>query len=293
MSTREVGYWWVSRPDGSEMVYWTGSEAQLFGTDATLREHEISEWIRFEGSTPKPKDSAWADYPKVMAARRRIAGVASKPDGVVIDPNLLPIGTTSVLLGESIEVRLPGEPRNATFTLGVPAATTMERLVRECTPDPMPPGYDLVEDHEDPGTFQAWRRPWGGTWTMDKEQAAKDAWANLRSIAAPLLRGATAAGHDYPTDWGHGQLCMCEPCCEASENEAASPAPDDDVLELLGVDHLDPLSAARLLGKRLIEALGKRGAPSVTVTTAPYDPARGETVTVHTEQWRPGKGQTR
>lgn len=270
-STREVGYWWVARPEGSEMVYWTGSEAQLFGTDATLREHEITEWIRFEGRAPKPKGSEWAAHLKVMADRKR------KHETVVA----------------ALAANLIDDESTAAATL--------------------PPAYELHEDHEEHGTFQAWRRPWASPWTTDKEQAAKDAWANLRYIAAPLLlvpAAEQAVTYDFPTDWGHGKQCMCDDCCEASEDEAAPPAPDDEVLELLGVDHLDPLAAARVLGKRLVEALGFRAkheallntlrgallaeeSPAVTVTQAPYDPTKGESVTIHTEQWRPGKGQTR
>lgn len=199
----EIGYWWVERPEGPEIVYWTGSEAQCFGTDATLREHEISEWTSYEGKAPKPKAAGWAAYPKVMVDHRELLSDAvdsrrkhfeaisrtADGQGVVIDPEALPIGVTSVRLGydSKVEVTFPGV--GAESTAGAVARVAKQiHAATAAAYDGVPLGYKVVEDHEEHGTYQARRDPWGGHWTSDKEAAAKEAWDNLRLFADPLIR---------------------------------------------------------------------------------------------------------
>ena len=256
MSKREIGYWWVKRPEGPEIVYWTGSEAQCFGTDATLREREITEWISYEGKSPEPK------------------AVDRKDD----------------------------EQETAVTVVG------------DCFIS-LPPGYDVVEDHEDHGTYQARLLPWGGQWTNVPLEAADEAWEHHVTRFKPSLDEAEAKAEKR---WGW----MVEDAKRARdrlEREHGTWARLSSEEQMRVAENIRDTAFAAWRGQlladgrwfglesaaqTLAESMDKRRGqivkmPPVTVTLIPYDPRHEESATTmparstNEEQWRPGKSKAK
>jgi hypothetical protein len=203
---RERGYWWVARPDGEEIVYWTGSEVQLFGTDATLREHEIAEWIKYEGTTIKRGGSDWSEHAKVMASTKGHVVEAARTVerfrdlAVANDPRItLPPGCAFMDVEDGLSVVVyaahgttTAESRKAMWAwLDKQAGVVRQGAAPPLDESSLPPGYSLHDDHEDP-VFQAALMPWGGTWSTDPSVPPKEAWGHLRGLAKPLLDQACA-----------------------------------------------------------------------------------------------------
>ena len=203
MSKREIGYWWVKRPEGEEVVYWTGSEVQIFGSDATLREAEV-EWLDpiIPPSSARAVGSASTDLFASIKQRREFferkkappcpPAVATDGDGVVIDPSQLPIGVTSVRLGPGMNahVRLPGESDETMTSTSEP----IEPFRGEAVPAGavLPPGYGMYEDWEEHGTYQTRLMPWAGRWTDSASEAAQEAWAHHKARIKASLEEAEA-----------------------------------------------------------------------------------------------------
>lgn len=382
---REIGYWWVERPEGPEIIYWTGSEAQCFGADATLREREITEWISYEGKAPKPKAADWSEYPKVMADRRKqieeAVEMADAPprtkdgQGVVIDPEALPIGETSVRLGPAMMVHVsqPAEPENDwaeriaawvpqeakrvivairrsdshggfdlasnvasalrsraveveaspawlhetsslwsveaadidTADVVLAVSPTAARLLKnrfgltdillnqiethahgEVTDAVLPPGYEVVEDYEEDGTYQARLLPWGGPWTSEPTAAAGDAWEHYRARIKASLEEAEAKA-EKRWKW------MVEDSKRARDRLESAAQTLEDAIQRgewshSGSNEIDAAIATVIAAARLSKSESTEN--PVTVTLIPYDPKHGEAATIRDEQWRPGKG---
>lgn len=194
---REIGYWWVSRLGAEEVVYWTGSEVQIFGSDATLSEREVT-WlepiekpVRDDSGAAVP-DLAPPCPPKVAEIFEKALGEDYRrllPKGAAfmnsdVDVAVVVYASSKRTLDESREAFWDWLERIAGVVRHAHHPTPLDERV-------LPPGFEIHTDHEE-SDFQAWLKPWGGTWTSDPSVATINAWQHLRVLAKPLLDQALA-----------------------------------------------------------------------------------------------------
>lgn len=309
MSKRKIGYWWVKRPEGEEVVYWTGSEVQIFGSDATLREAEV-EWL--DQIIPPSGRSTSTDLFASIKQRREFfdrneaAYRRDVANGTPVESSPVKQANDGIDSSAAWAHQEATDPHVSFLGDAAPAGVVL------------PPGYGMYEDWEEHGTYQTRLMPWAGRWTDSTSEAAKDAWAHHAARLKFSLKEPKVEKRiiDTPRGWEWGTtaeiLAVTSASRECTRGLIRRASVDGvrlaiEVVYLDGgkVGHWQRVEQGREheIDAEVLQALlssrEKAENPPVAVTLIPYDPRHGESATImparstNEEQWRPGHSKAK